>query len=95
MKNKAKTNSNLSVQDWTGTDEQDSQSDVCKLIFEGMMTIFIVLVFLYIAQNWVLTNTDDTLFSPTCSLTEGMVGISGSIPNETNNTIDSYKLILQ
>jgi len=31
MKSKAKTNSNLLVQDWTGTDEQDSQSDVCKL----------------------------------------------------------------
>ncbi|MBC8553846.1 MAG: hypothetical protein H8D23_29905 [Candidatus Brocadiales bacterium] len=95
MKSEAKTNSNLSVQDWTGTDEQDSQSDICKLIFEGMMTIFIILVFLFIAQNWVLTNTEDTLFSPTCSLTEGRVGIGGSISNEANNTIDSYKLILQ
>ena len=95
MKSKAKTNSNLLVQDWAGTDEQDSQSDVCRLIFEGMMTIFIVLVFMFIAQNWVLTNADDTPFSPTCSLTEGRIGIGGYAPNATNNTIDSYELILQ
>jgi len=95
MKSKAKTNSNLSVKDWTGSDEQDSQSDVCKLIFEGMMTIFIVLVFLFIAQNWVLTNVDDTPFSPTCSLTEGKVGLGGPVTNETSNTIDGYNLLLQ
>ena len=81
MRSEAKTNSNLSVQDWIRTDEQDSQSDICKLIFEGMMTIFIVLVFLFIAQNWVLTSTVDTLFSPTYSLTEGRVGIGESLPN--------------
>ncbi len=95
MESKAKTNSNLSVQDWTETDEQESQSDVCKLIFEGMMTIFIVLVFLFIAQNWVLTNDDDAQFPPTCSLTEGKVGLGGHAPNETNKTIDGYNLILQ
>jgi hypothetical protein len=50
---------------------------------------------MFIAQNWVVTNADDTPFSPTCSLTEGRVRIGGSVPNETNNTIDSYKSILQ
>ncbi len=95
MKREAKTNSNLSVQDWMGTDERNSQSDVCKLVFEGMVTIFIVLVFLFIAQNWALKNADDTPFAPTCSLTEGRVGIGGSVPYETNKTIDSYRLILQ
>ncbi len=88
MKGKAKTNSNLSVQDWTVTDERNSQSDVCKLVFEGMMTIFIVLVFLFIAQSWVLKNAEDTQFSTTCSLTEGSVGIGGP---DSNITIDGYK----
>ena len=95
MKSKAKTNSNLSVQDWTDTGERNSQSDVCKLVFEGMMTIFIVLVFIFIVQNWVLTNTDDTPFLSTCSLTEGRGGIDGFAPNETNKTIGGYKIILQ
>ncbi|MDP6924984.1 MAG: hypothetical protein R2568_01985 [Candidatus Scalindua sp.] len=95
MKSKAKTNSNLSVRDWSGTDERDSQSDVCKLIFEGMMTVFIVLVFLYIAQNWVLTNIDETPYSPTCNLAEGRVGLGGLDHNETNKTIEGYNLILQ
>ncbi len=95
MKSRAKTNSNLSVNGWTEADEQDSQSDMCKLIFEGMMTIFIVLVFLFIAQNWVLTNVDDTPFSPTCSLTEGKVGLGGPATDETSKTIDGYNLLLQ
>jgi len=95
MKSKAKTNSNLSVKDWTGTDEQYSQSDVCRLIFEGMMTIFIVLVFMFIAQNWVLTNVDDTPFSPTCGLTEGKLGLGGPVTNATSKTIDGYNLLLQ
>lgn len=95
MKSEAKINSNMSVQGWTGTGERDSQSDVCKLIFEGMVTIFIVLVFLFIAQNWVLKNTDETPFAPTCSLDEGRVGIGGPVSYETNKTIDGYRLILQ
>ena len=95
MKSKAKTNSNLSVKDWTGTDEQDSQLGASKLIFEGMMTIFIVLVFIFIAQNWVLINVDDTPFSPACGLTEGKVGLGGPVTNETSKTIDGYNLLLQ
>ncbi len=90
MKSEAKNNSNLSLPDLVGTDEGDSPLDVCKLVFEGMVTIFIVLVFLFIAQTWVLTKADDTPFSPTCSLTEGMVGIGGPMPYETNKTIDGY-----
>ena len=92
MKSVAKTNSNLSMQDWTGIGERDSQSDVCKLVFEGMVTIFIVLVFMFIAQNWVLKKTDDSLFMPTCSLTEGMVEINGSLPCKTNKIIDDYNI---
>ncbi len=95
MKSEAKINSNMSVQGWTGTDERNNQSDVCKLVFEGMVTIFIVLVFMFIAQTWVLTKADDTPFSPTCSLTEGRVGIGGPVPYETNKTIDGYELLLQ
>ncbi len=95
MKSEAKTNSHLSVQNWTGNGERNSQSDVCKLVFEGMMTIFIVLVFLFIVQNWVLTNADDTPYTPTYSLTEGRVGIGGPVPNETYKTIDGYNLGLQ
>jgi hypothetical protein len=80
MKSEAKINSNMSVHDWTGTDERNNQSDVCKLIFEGMVTIFIVLVFMFIAQNWVVKNTDETPFAPTCSLdedgTDTMEGLS-------------------
>ena len=65
-------------------------SDMGKLVLEGMMTIFIVLIFLFIAQNWVLTNIDDTPFTSTCSLSNGRVGISGPVPYETNKIIDGY-----
>ncbi len=92
MKSKAKTNSQLSIQNWRGAGEQNSQSDVCKLVLEAMMTIFIVLVFMFIVQNWVLKKTDDTPFMPTCSLTEGMVEINGSLPCKTNKIIDGYNI---
>ncbi len=94
MKSEAKINSNMSVQGWTGTDERNNQSDVCKLIFEGMVTIFIVLVFMFIAQNWVVKDTDETPFVPTCSLDEGRVGV-GPVSYKTNKSIDGYRLILQ
>ncbi len=55
----------------------NTSSDMSKLILEGMLTIFIVLMFLFIAQNWVLTNVDDTPFVPTCSLSDGRAGIGG------------------
>ncbi len=90
MKSEAKNNSNLSLPDWMGTYEGDSQLDVCKLIFEGMVTIFIVLVFMFIVQTWVLTEADDTPFLPTYSLAEGRVGIGGPVPYETDKTIDGY-----
>ncbi len=70
-------------------------SDMGKLVLEGMMTIFIVLIFLFIAQNWVLTNADDTPFTPTCRLPVGGVGIGGPVPYEINRIIDGYKLVLQ
>ncbi len=70
-------------------------SDMGKLVLEGMMTIFIVLIFLFIAQNWVLTNEDDTSFATTCSLSDGRAGIGESILYETNKIIDGYKLVLQ
>lgn len=73
----------------------NTSSDMGKLILEGMMTVFIVLMFLFIAQNWVLTDVDDTPFAPTCSLSDGRVGIDGSVPYETNKIIDGYKLVLQ
>ncbi len=95
MKSRAKNNSNLSVPDWAGTDKQNSQSDVCKLVIEGMVTIILVLVFMFIAQNWVLTNEDGTSYTPTCSLTEGRVGIGVPISCEANKTIDGYELVLQ
>ncbi len=95
MKSRAKNNSNLSVPDWAGTDKQNSQSDVCKLVIEGMVTIILVLVFMFIAQNWVLTNEDGTSYTPTCSLAEGRVGIGVPISSETNKTIDGYELVLQ
>ncbi len=95
MKSEAKNDSNLSLPDWMGTYEGDSQLDVCKLVFEGMVTIFIVLVFMFIAQNWVLTKADDTPFTPTCSLTEVRIGIGGPVPYETNKTIDGYEFMLQ
>jgi len=45
------------------------------------------LVFMFIAQHWVLTNTDDTPLLSTYSLTEGRGGIGGSAPYETNKTL--------
>ena len=75
--------------------EVNTEFDLGKLILEGMMTIFIVLMFLFIAQNWVLTNVYDTPFAPTCSLSDGKVGIGGPVPYETNKIMDGYKLILQ
>lgn len=80
MKSEAYTNPDLS--------ETSYRSDVGKLVLEGMMTVFIVLIFLFIAQNWVLKNTDDTPFAPTCSLTESRVWTGGSVPYEANKTID-------
>ena len=56
------------------------------------MTVFIVLIFLFIAQNWVLTNADDTPFMPTCSLPDGKVRIGGSVLYETNKILDDYTL---
>ncbi len=87
MKSEAYTNPDLS--------EKSYRLDVGKLVLEGMMTVFIVLIFLFIVQNWVLTKADDASFTPTCSLTEGRVGIGGPVLYETNKTIDGYKLILQ
>ena len=66
--------------------------DIGKYIMEGMMTIFIVLIFLFIAQNWVLTNTDDTPLTATCNLSEIMVEIGGPESYETDKIIDNYKL---
>jgi hypothetical protein len=85
MKNKVNTDSDL-VERIYGT-------DIGKLIFEGMMTIFIVLIFMFIAQNWVLTNVDDdTPFTPTCSLTDDRAGVSMSVSYETNKIMDGYKI---
>ena len=67
-------------------------SDIGRLVLEGMMTIFIVLIFLFIARNWVLTNADETLFATTCNLSDGGVGIDRSGSYETNKIIDNYKL---
>ncbi|MBT5304263.1 MAG: hypothetical protein HOL31_04175 [Candidatus Scalindua sp.] len=67
-------------------------SDIGRLVLEGMMTIFIVLIFLFIARNWVLINADDTPFAPTCSLSDGRIGINGSGSYKTNKIIDNYKL---
>lgn len=83
MRSKANTGSGLS--------ERNSVMDIGKLILEAMMTIFIVLIFLFIAQNWVLTNADDTPFAPTCSLTDGRAGIGLPVSYETNKIIDGYK----
>ncbi len=73
----------------------NTDSDMGKLVLEGMMTIFIVLIFLLIAQNWVLTSADQTPFTPTCSLSGGRVGTGGPVLCETDKIIDGYKLILQ
>ncbi len=78
MRSKANTDSGL-------------YEDIGKLVFEGMMTVFIVLIFLFIAQNWVLTNANDTPFTPTCSLSDGRVGIVGHV-HESNNIINDYTL---
>ncbi len=75
--------------------EVNTESDMGKLILEGMMTIFIVLIFLLIARNWVLTNTAEAPFTPACSLSDGRVGIDWAGPYETNKIIDGYKLVLQ
>ena len=64
--------------------EANADSNIGKLVLEGMMTIFIVLIFLFIVQNWVLTNTDDTPFTQTCSLSDGMAGIGKPVLCETN-----------
>ena len=69
-------------------------SDMGKLVLEGMMTIFIVLIFLFIAQNWVLTNEDDSPFTTTCSLSDGRAWIVGPVSYETNKIIDGYKLVV-
>ncbi len=69
----------------------NTDSDQGKLVLEGMMTIFIALIFLFIAQNWVLTNADDTPFMPTCSLPDGVVEIGGSASCETNKIITGCK----
>ena len=31
-----------------------AENDIGKLVFEGMITVFIVLIFLYITNNWVM-----------------------------------------
>ncbi len=69
--------------------------DIGKYIMEGMLTIFIVLIFLLIAQNWVLTNTGETSFTTTCSLSDDRAGIGRPVPYETNKIMDGYKLILR
>ncbi len=74
--------------------EANTDSDPGKLVLEGMVTIFIVLIFLFIAQNLVLTNADDTPFMPTCSLSDDMVGIGGCVPCETNKVVNGYKFRL-
>jgi hypothetical protein len=71
----------------------NTDSDMGKLVLEGMMTIFIVLIFLFIAQNWVLTNADDTPFTPTCSLSDVRVRIGKPVLYETNKIMDGYKFI--
>ena len=38
----------------------NTDSDMGKLVLEGMMTAFIVLMFLFVAQNWALKNIGDT-----------------------------------
>jgi hypothetical protein len=73
----------------------NTDSDMGKLVLEGMMTVFIVLTFLFIVQNWVLTNAGETSFATTCRLSDDRTGIGWLVPYETNKTIDGYKLILQ
>jgi len=68
----------------------NTKSDMGKLVLEGMMIIFIVLVFMFIVQNWVLTNADDTPFTPTCSLSDSRVEIGWPVNYETGRIIDGY-----
>ncbi len=84
MRSKANTGSDLS--------ERPCRADMSKLVLEGMMTVFIVLMFLFIAQNWVLTNVDDTSFTPTCSLPDSKIVIGGPVLYETNKILDDYTL---
>jgi hypothetical protein len=84
MKNKVNTDSDLVKQIYG--------ADIGKLIFEGMVTIFIVLIFMFIAQNWVLTDVDNTPFTPTCSLIDDRAGVGMSVSYETNKIMDSYKI---
>ena len=62
----------------------NNDCDIGRFVLEGMMTIFIVLIFLFIVQNWVLTNTGETSFAPTCSLTDTGTEIGTLVPYETN-----------
>ena len=73
----------------------NTDSDMGKLVLEGMMTVFIVLIFLFIVQNWVLTNTGETPFTPRCSLPDERIGPGRTVHYETNKIIDGYKLVLQ
>jgi hypothetical protein len=100
MRSKANTGPDLSlperpchppVPDQTGAGERNGVTDIGKLVLECMMTIFIVLIFLFIAENWVLTNADDIPFTPTCSLTDGRAGIGVPVSYETNTIMDGYK----
>ena len=87
MRSKTNTDSDLS--------ERACRADMGKLVLEGMMTVFIVLIFLFIAQNWVLTNVDDTPFTPTCRLSDSRAGIGSSVHYESNKIMDGYELVLQ
>ncbi len=58
--------------------------DIGRFVLEGMMTIFIVLIFLFIVQNWVLTNTGETSFAPTCGLSDMGTEIDPLVPYEIN-----------
>ncbi len=87
MRSKANTGSDLS--------ERNSVTDIGKLVFEGMMTIFIVLIFMFIVQNWVLTNSEDTPFTPTSRLSDSRAVVGVPVSYETNKIIDGYKLIRQ
>ncbi|KHE91470.1 MAG: hypothetical protein K8F52_16085 [Candidatus Scalindua rubra] len=96
MKSKTKTDYDLypSEQPFRAG-ERTCCADIGKIVLEGMMTVFIVLIFLFVVQNWVLRNADDTPFAPTCRLTEGGVGVGWPVSYETDKTADVYKSILQ
>ncbi len=76
-------------------DKVNTNFDIGKLVFEGMMTVFIVLIFLFIAQNWVLTDSVETSFQATCSVSDGRVGSGEHLFYETNRVIDGDDLILR